>query len=217
MNILHIIILPAIALCIGLFSEDFFDREDFFHYIKLFIVGSLFMIIFRFLTGFFDNFFYGNFYPANVIIKTFLYDGVLFFALSLSVFYLFTEFFSSGNASLTFKSATYYLFSFLCGMFFIMSFTQNSRGETPDSPLYYLIFIPLLIILSITAGYGVSKYNDEYTTSAKIIWGTGTVAAISLIVTLFQCFTTYNLIICLPIFTVAAAGLGFFYYKSELE
>ena len=169
MNILHVLIVPALTLAFSIIIQDNFSQNDFFNYYKVYIFGILAGIIYAFLSFIIEIPFNGSAFFYSVITKSILRGLLITILMAVGLFIL-VEFFSEKNIYSSWSIASIFCFSFITGIYTVINIREVAINEYPNYPISYLAFTPFLLFLSIIAGAALYIIVDSYNIIIKILW-----------------------------------------------
>lgn len=169
MNIIHILIVPAMVLAFSIIIQDNFSQNDFFNYYKIYLFGILAGIIYAFLSSVIEMPFQGSAYIYSIITKSIL-RGILITLLTAAGLFILIEFFSEKNIYSSWSIASIFSFSYITGIYTIINIREIALNEYPSYLTPYLAFIPFLLVSSIIIGAALYLIVDSYNIIIKILW-----------------------------------------------
>ncbi|HBD93709.1 MAG: hypothetical protein A2015_04420 [Spirochaetes bacterium GWF1_31_7] len=158
-----------LSLTVLYISQFYFDQNEFSSFIKLFIIGLLYALFYKFVFGIFDSMTETIANPLSIWIKYIIIDGLLFIAISSALLYGIIGFFNIVNVDTGWKNTSFLLFALLSGYFTIYSIYYNSIQFIPNTIFAYMHYASLILIISTLSGLGISKFIEGYSISEKLI------------------------------------------------
>lgn len=216
MTIITYLFFPILAFVVAYISQYFFDQDEFEGYIKFFFIGIIFGVVYRLLFGFIDDMTVTKPHPVTVLLKLFFVDGLFITLLAAVIVYMTVYFIGVIHVNTDWRNTTFILSGLMIGFFTVYSFYYAKIHFTPNSILYFLHTIGLLIISVVLTGYGLSKYEEGYSAWDKAFSVLMGVLLPAVVLTLFRALYFYNspfYILSIP----AAAIPSYIYIKNELQ
>ncbi len=211
-NSIFYILLSLVVLYI---SQFYFDQNEFSSFIKLFIIGLVYGLIYKFIFGIFDSMTETVANPLSIWIKYIVIDGFLFITISCALLYGIIGFFNIINVDSGWKNTGFLLFALLSGYCTIYSFYYNNIQFIPNTIFAYIHYGSIALIISTLSGLGISKFIESYSISEKLISVLTGIILPVIIITPLKVSYFYNnsiYLLSIPIATI----LLFIYIKKEI-
>lgn len=211
MYFIHLLLMPVIFFIISIFLQNWLSKNEFIEIYKIYFLGIAIGLVTSLISYLLSPIYFYSAYKLTIFLKSIFIDGLLFImVIGVSLYYIF-RYIIKLNISPNFSFLTIMIFSFICGLYTFINFTEAISNNYPDYLSNYLPFLSYIILISIIIGFGYFKYLEAYDTYLKIFWVL--IAAILFIVisSIYQYLKFYNSLY--QYLLIFPAGILFFIFE----
>lgn len=174
MELFHILIIPLVLIFISFLLQEAMVKDDFFQFFKLFFMGIVSGLAINFVISSIDRLYETRANFMTILIKSSLFDGLLFAILLIVSFYIVIEYFSDITVTLDWSSCTVFAFSYFCGVYTTKHLFEILRGELPHSMTLYLSLFCFLFFIAMIVGFALPKFKEASDNIGKALWAAPT-------------------------------------------
>lgn len=217
MGFLHVFLIPSIFFICSIIFHLWIDQKEFNQMMKIFSMGIASGLIMRFFYGISDIFFRFAAKPTSIILKSFIFDGLIFSIIIIFSLYIIFYYILGIQLTVTWSLTSIMIFAFLSGFYSIINMLESLKSIHPNSVFYYFYFFSYLLTVSIILGFGIPNYLDSTEFFEKFLWAFFSFGLTILISTLFAYFKFYQSIwqlLIVVMFIITAALFEFFDFKD---
>ncbi len=192
MPFLHFFIFPLTFFVIMIILQQWINDEEFSQMFKLYGIGLLVGLGIKIFFSFFSPIFDGKAHHFIIFIKSLLFDGLLFSIIIIVSFYILIDFLSDLSISQNWFWLTFFFLSYIFGIFTTINAIESYNSFYPNSPLFYLCFIPFIILISFMAGLGIFLFMENYNIILKVVIAFLTILFVSIFFMVFSYLRFYD-------------------------